>query len=313
MFGYGWPDTAVHEYVHYIVGRLAKPRNVPLWFNEGLAKRFETYWKEYESSLTPAEKNHLIRASESDSWVEFEKMRYGMPTLDSRQEVVLAFAQVHSIVRYLERERGRENLALVLRLLRENDPDTAFREGFRRDIDGLFGAWKEYLKAKELEFTPGASAPSFAFADDPGGAVAEWVAETASADIRIAGMFENRGNYRAAARKYKDALEKNPGCSVTLNSLARAQIRTGETVKAAENFRKAISNNPSYPPPYIHLSRILLEEEEFSDAAGYIRRYIYRTPFNPEAYRILSKALELSGDAEGAKEAEELLEIISGR
>jgi hypothetical protein len=44
LYGYGWLDTAVHEYVHYLV--TIRTRNkAPVWLQEGLAKLLETRWR----------------------------------------------------------------------------------------------------------------------------------------------------------------------------------------------------------------------------------------------------------------------------
>lgn len=309
MFGYIWPDTAVHEYVHYLLGRIASPENIPLWLNEGLAKRFERV-PFAESRLSPVEENYLLRGVENSGWVELEKMRYGMPNLESRDEVVMAFAQVHSMVIFMEEVYGRESFRDIIRLLKTNEPEEALESVYAADTFGLLSQWEEWLHDQSLTYTPGASAPSFAFRDDPSSAVDEWVREIAASDMRIASMFERRGNLEAAERKYIDALGKNPGSSVILTHLGRVRERLGRETLAEEVFLKAINNNRSYPPPYIRLASILYNRGEYERSASLIKEYIYRVPNNPEAWRILISSKESTGDTEGALRATELMKLI---
>ena len=44
VYGYGWLDTAVHEYVHYLLTIRTK-NAAPVWMQEGLAKLMETRWR----------------------------------------------------------------------------------------------------------------------------------------------------------------------------------------------------------------------------------------------------------------------------
>ena len=313
MFGYRWPSTAVHEYVHYIVGKTAGgPQNVPLWLNEGLAKRFEEIWSG-EGGLTPAEKNYLIRTSRSDSWICLERMRYGMPTLETSQEVRLAFAQVHSMVRFLEDTRGRDKFPMLLRKFEKSDAESALMGVYGSNAGDILDEWSEYIKRKGLDYTPGASSPSFAFSDDPASAATEWMAEAAAAEARIAGMFERRGSYRAAERKYKDALSRNPGCSVILTSLARVQKAIGEKGFAEINLKKAVMSNPSYPPPYIRLAKLFAEKGDYARALRYADEYTYYMPYNPEAYNIIRSAAEREGLADRVTSAEEAIRFLNAR
>ena len=43
--GYGWKDTASHEYIHLVVAWRSKDKS-PVWLQEGLAKYFEQDWKD---------------------------------------------------------------------------------------------------------------------------------------------------------------------------------------------------------------------------------------------------------------------------
>ena len=309
-FGYGWADTAVHEYIHYIIGKITGLKNMPLWLNEGLAKYFEESWRilKRESKLSPIAENFIYKTRKTGKWVPLEKMRGGMPTLDNRDEVTLAFAQVESFTDFLISEYGFNKMLNYLQDLKKYSSEAAFLKNYKSTVSQLEKKWSEYIKNAELKYSPGAAGPSFVFSEDAVSAVSEWVAETARTDVHLADRFTKRGNYKLAEKKYLHALNKDPFNSVILNKLAKTQIKTGNIPKAVENFYEAIKNNPSYPPPYIHLAELLIDEGNFDEAYKMLMEYIYRIPFNPRAYRLL---LRVAPKTE-IKKIEEIIKILGG-
>src|SRR5690606_17442604 len=69
LYGYGWLDAAVHEYVHYVVTIRTRDR-APVWLQEGLAKYFEQSWRRPGPPPLRDEVAFLLhRAIESDTLV----------------------------------------------------------------------------------------------------------------------------------------------------------------------------------------------------------------------------------------------------
>lgn len=309
-FGYSWADTATHEYVHYIIGRITGLKNVPLWFNEGLAKYFEVIWRKDKNELEPIDINFLIKAKNTGQWVEFEKMKRGMPTLDTKDEVILAYAQVQSMIDYLNINYGWNKIKEVVYKLKNNSAEKSFKEVYGKSISELRMEWEKYIKNTELKITPGASGPSYAFNEDPGNALSEWVSEIALTDIRIANRFKAIGKYELAIRKYSQALKKDKGNAVILNMLARVQMITGESEKAKKNFLLAVKSNTSYAPPYLHIGKLLIDEGNFTEAEKYIMNYIYISPFNPESHKLLLNIYEKTGFKHKAERETRILNIL---
>ncbi|GEM_PF-3482731 len=305
IFGYTWPDTVIHEYVHYVIAKITGLTNMPLWLNEGLATSMEEKWKEKErrTGLSPKQKNILRETAKDGNWVALEKMKHGMPNLDSRREVAVAFAQVQSMTEYIIAKYGWRSVKNLLEKLYDYPPQEAFNSVFEKSQEEIKNKWSKYISEKEIKHTDGALLESYALKGEDTGEVREWVSETAETDIRIARMFLERGSYEPAIRKYKDALNKEPGNSVIINELARAQVQAGKKEKAKRNLFEAVKNNPSYAPPYLHLGRILYNRRDFSEAEKMIKEYIYRSPFNPEAHRKLAAIKDKLGDQAGADRA----------
>jgi len=310
-FGYCWPDTAVHEYVHYVIGKLTGLRNMPLWLNEGLAKRYEEIWRKPVSGISPSANNFLYKTRKTGKWVDFEKMRTGMPNLETSDEVSLAFAQVRSVTDYMIKKYGEEKMAECLRRLKNETSETAFKKVFGQNAEEIKNSWEhDYIQTLKLEYITGAGAPSFAFSDDPVNAVSEWVSETAATDLKIADMFSERKKYELAEKKYIDALAKDPGNSVVLNRLARTRIRLGKVNEAEENYKKAVKTNPSFAPPYLHLADLFMKKNNLESAEEALMEYVYRSPFNPEAYKMLEEIYKKKKKYNSARKARNYLKIL---
>ncbi len=309
QFGYRWPDTAVHELVHLFVGRISANSGVPLWLNEGFATNLEEVWRNDISTLKPYEINNLAEGLRSGSWVELDKMKYGMPTLDSRSEVALAFAQVKSMTRKLAELYGWETLASYL--YRTRTEKDAFQKTFGLTENEFKEIWKKDMETSGIKPLPGAADPVYSFADDPVSAVAQWVSETARRQVSNADRMAERGRHDLAVRIYSDALRNDPGNSVILNRKGRSYTELGDYVKALECFEKAFGLNPSYPPPYIHAARIYIQKHNWKSAKELLLEYIYRIPFNPEARKMLLAAARESGDERTAHIEKKVIEILN--
>ncbi|MEA3506245.1 MAG: peptidase MA family metallohydrolase [Elusimicrobiota bacterium] len=310
-FGYRWADTITHEYVHYIIGKITGLENMPLWLNEGLARYYEQSWENKSGEFTPHEKNLLYLNRQDNIWVRLEKMKYGMPNLDDRDEVSLAYAQVHSMVDYMTKEYDSGIAGKLLYELADKNADEAFKDILKLSVEDFFSRWQDYIARKDIPYSKGAAGANYAFKDDPVNAVTEWVSQTAATDIYLARRFIKRERYSLAKRKYRDALDKNPGNSVILNELARAEKKTGETEKAEKYFLKAIENNPHYAPPFKHLGDFYLEMKDYSLAENYLKRYLYIQPFDPAVHRFLKELYSRQGEDKLKDKEEKALEILN--
>ncbi len=310
-FGYGWPDTITHEYVHYLIGKITGLSNMPLWLNEGLARHLEEAWEKPVSSFTPDEINRLYLNRSEGNWVPLDKMSRGMPSLDNRDEVALAYAQVHSMTDYMANKYGYETIAKLLRRLPDKKADEALKEIMDITREDFFENWQRYIRSKDLIYTPGAAGANYAFKDDPVSAVSEWVSQTAKTDIYLARQFIERKKYRLSEKKYLDALEKDPGNAIILTRLAKVNEKNGDREVAEKNLLKAIKNNPSYAPPYKYLGLLYFERGQLPPAESYMKEYIYIQPFDPKAHRYLEDIYAGFNEEKLKRREERALEIIN--
>ena len=114
LYGYGWLDTAVHEYVHYLVTLRTRNR-APVWLQEGLAKLLETRWRSSTPlPLDPAPRKLLAGGLARNDLVSFTEMYPSLAMLPSQERAALAYAQVQTMLELLREEKGQPGLATLL-------------------------------------------------------------------------------------------------------------------------------------------------------------------------------------------------------
>ncbi|MGM0440909.1 MAG: peptidase MA family metallohydrolase [Elusimicrobiota bacterium] len=312
-FGYHWPQTITHEYIHLIVGKITGLENMPLWFNEGLAKFYEDIWGKHTGKISPVARNYIIDALKTDTdWVDLGKMKYGMPTLDSSDEVKLGFAQVHAMTKYIKEKYSEESIKDILYLLKDKTANRAFGEIIKKTGEELFKEWKNYIKNASLTYTAGATLAGYSFKEEKEDPISRYVAHRAETDLRLAGKFEKREKYNLSIKKYKDALEKDEGNHVIFNRLGRVQLKAEKLEAARESLTKSIMRNPDYAPPYIHLGELYLMENNYSKAEENLLKYVYRSPFNPRVHKMLLEVYKKTGNREKRDREAKIKRILDG-
>src|SRR5262249_29214924 len=117
--GYPWLDTLAHEYTHFVVSRVSA-NTVPIWLHEGLAQVEEQEWRAPgPPPLTPMMEHLLATAlGKGRRLITFEEMYPSMAKLPSQADTALAFAEVFTVVEYLNERVGAAGIAQLIRRLR---------------------------------------------------------------------------------------------------------------------------------------------------------------------------------------------------
>ena len=125
--GYGWVDTLVHEYVHYIINHKTQNR-VPIWMHEGMAKYLERRWRgDGANRLAPSYEHLLRKRVDANDLITFAQMHPSMAKLPSQDDAAVAFAEVYTVMEYLRSEVGEGAFAKVLDGINEGlDAQQAF-------------------------------------------------------------------------------------------------------------------------------------------------------------------------------------------
>lgn len=281
--GYAWQDTAAHEYIHLVVAWRSKDQ-APVWLQEGLAKYLEKAWRgERIEYLSVHQQSLLATAVKDDSFVPFEKFARSMAYLDSGDEAALAFAQVATMVSFLQKKAGDEVFPKLMDRLaagEEAEQAVANLAGYGSFYE-FKSDWKKYIRTLPLVQEQLASAPIALdgeggdFADDPllsnrvdlakfvrvgdllfdkgyhGAALIEYAKASQADDMpspnilaREATCLLEMGRKKEALKKLDRAQKLYPEHSVVLSTAAKYYEKEGQTQKAIEAWETAHLVNP---------------------------------------------------------------------
>ena len=313
--GYGWKDTAAHEYIHLVVAYLSDD-HAPVWLQEGLAKYFEGVWRgnteEYLSSL---QQSLLARALQEDGFVPFEKFRYSMAYLDSSEEASLAYAQVSSMVHFLQEKQGLKAFPILLsRVQQEEDPMYVMADlaGFSSFEDFRVG-WKAFLRTQPLIQEKIKAAPPAL--DGEGGDFASDPVLSQREDLkkymRVGELLLNAHRPKAAMIEFEKVVdEEGPPSPTLLHRKAQCQLMLKEEARA---LRLAQQGEKLYPE-FIEIQMLL---GEIQQKRGYIQKSISHwkiahdiNPFDIRIQQALVKLYDAEQDKDNLERHTQFLKIL---
>jgi hypothetical protein len=124
-------STVAHEYGHVAVRQLSHGRDVPTWFNEGIATSVEGGYDGYVERVQRASQNGtLLSMREMQQW-----------NVDG-ERAFLAYSQANSLVDYIIAKWGKAAILTILRRIGEEEsPDAAFRAVLGVSQQQLWNLW----------------------------------------------------------------------------------------------------------------------------------------------------------------------------
>lgn len=331
--GYSWLDTLSHELVHLIVSQ--KSRNeVPVWLHEGLAKFNETRWRGAPGlALEAASENLLAAALKKGTLITFDQMHPSMAKLPSQEDAALAFAEVFTVVEWIEKERplkdGRRTTTVLLEALaRGQSMDEAMQASLGLDLAGMQREWRLYLKRRPFKLVPGAEPRVLTFVKNArggGGANVEETEDEAALSgstktikearqyVRLGNLLRNKRRLAAATVEYEKAralgVDRNPALN---NRLAGMYIEVGELVRARALLDETVAVFPDDPQTRVLLGRVALRGSDWREAQTQYERATREGPFNPEIWVALAKVAAETGDKKLAAQSARALQLLSG-
>ncbi|MEW5851556.1 MAG: hypothetical protein AB2A00_22390 [Myxococcota bacterium] len=138
----GIRQTLFHEYVHALLAQtaLAGAGTMPVWLNEGLARRFE-----WEGAMVPRweEVRDLLRGQPRRRWSAYPSSFAVLPP----EEALRAYTESLSIVLHLEKRGGMHGLTRLLSRMAAGDAfEQAFRSAFHVDLAEAEAQWLRDLQ-----------------------------------------------------------------------------------------------------------------------------------------------------------------------
>jgi tetratricopeptide (TPR) repeat protein len=328
--GYSWLDTLSHELVHLVVSEKSK-NNVPVWLHEGLAKYNESRWRGAPGlALDPASENLLATSFKKNKLITFEQMHPSMAKLPSQEDAALAFAEVFTVVEWLEKERElkdkRKAANVIIEGLRDGlDMDKALTKAIGVDLAGLQKDWRKYLARRAFRIVPGAEPQKLTFIKGArsGGAGVEEQEDEAALDearskagrqwVRLGNLLREKRRLKAASIEYEKAVKQIGVRAPALhNRLAGVYIEMGALDDAKRVLGDIVTVFPDDPQTHVLLGRVAFRAKDWAAARKHYERATWEAPFNPEIHVALLKIGEATNDAALSKKAMRAVELLAG-
>ncbi|QDG50863.1 tetratricopeptide repeat protein [Persicimonas caeni] len=315
--GYGWVDTLVHEYVHYVINTKTKNR-VPIWMHEGLAKFLERRWRgAHAHKLNPSSQNLLKKRVESDNLITFEQMHPSMAKLPSQEDAAVAFAQVYTVMEYLRGQVGEKAFGTLLDNINKGmDAKTAFATTVGKPFADFEKDWLAHLKTREMADLPEDSGYEEKLLFKEENAQKSEVNEIEQPEARdhmhLGEMLQARNRHGAALVQYKKASHLLGKTNPVLHTRqAQCLLHENKAKEALEVLEPVKETYPSYVQAWIEMGKASLALGQYEDAREYLSEAARINPFDPEVHEKLAEAYEKLGDAEMAKKYRKFAKLVS--
>lgn len=305
MRGYAWKDTIAHEYTHYVVAWRTKDRT-PVWLQEGIARSHETLWRVDTLSTLPSfEQSLLANALSTDSLITLEQMHPSMAYLPSADAAALAFAQVSTMVEYLDETAGDDATKRALDEVREGkDALQAVADvGSGGDPEAFKAAWRTWLGKMDLVARK-LTAPRTVLdgAGDENGIDPVLAQRQDLANYAHLGdLLMQAGRADAALIELRKAIPPDEPPSPMLSTrLARALAALGRNDEAIRTLQVSIADYAEYASTRKALGALLLAQGKTTDALAQYRASADVNPFDPDVQAALADLYTAVGQPDEA-------------
>lgn len=309
LYGYGWLDTAVHEYAHYVITMRTRD-NAPVWLQEGLAKLMEQRWRnppEAPMDLDGPTKAALHQAIAGDALITFDQMHPSFAMLPSQEDARLAYAQVYSMLYLLREEKGQAGLTDLLdRVARGEDAQQALAAAWGGSYTQFETHWKAVTlrKTRPRGADPGMPGRNLQFKDpdadeaDPsllGDVFSHLGGGKTRQHARLGVLLTLRGHKRAAVIEYEKARSASPEGRKDpklARRLGELQLELGEPAKAAPLLKLAGEDDPENGNLAAAEARALRLTGDPEGARAALQRALAQNPFIPSLHCDLAELTE---------------------
>ncbi|MED5373206.1 MAG: hypothetical protein VX899_19465 [Myxococcota bacterium] len=325
--GYGWRDTLVHEWIHMVVSYHAKDR-APIWLQEGLAKGTEMLWRQDGFSLEISKQSLLAGALKTDQWVTFEQMHPSMAYLPSAEMAGLAYAEVATMVEYLQLQTDRQVLTRVIARVRkgEDAQDAVANEANGGDFQAFWEGWKGWLRTLDLV---GEKVALSAVGEHMEGAP-DAIGGEGSEDVgydpvlsrrkdlanraRLGELMAEQGDHAAAILYFQEAMpEGEPASPAVVASLAESLIVLEREQEALDLLRENLRYYPEESRTQTLAGDLLSKRGQTEQALAAYEAAAEVNPFDVHVQRSLMGLYKQSGAREDAAATALVLDILTYR
>jgi tetratricopeptide (TPR) repeat protein len=303
LFGYPWMDTLAHEYTHLVVSRIAHD-SVPVWLQEGLARFEQTRWRRPpELQLASTEQALLAAGLKKGRLITFDEMHPSMAKLPSQEAAALAYAEVYTLVAWMQQKIGYKGLRDVLAAQRDGkSARRAVAEAMNLPWPSVEKEWRAHLKigdGKARAGKPIKFAKTGLASENVG---VEAVSPRARKHARLGGMLRARGMLEAAVAEYEKAVAIGGPEAFTAGKLARTLVELGRNDRAIELAMPLVQADDRDATAAVTLGMARSARHEWPEAITAYEQALRVSPFDPQTRCGLAEAYAQMKDARAGRE-----------
>ncbi|MEO8840773.1 MAG: tetratricopeptide repeat protein [Kofleriaceae bacterium] len=306
LFGYPWMDTLAHEYTHLVVARISHD-TVPVWMQEGLARFEQTRWRRPpEVVLTATEQALLTAGLRKGRLITFDEMHPSMAKLPSQEAAALAYAEVYTLVGWMQGKVGFKGLRDTLALQRDGkSAKRAVTEALDLPWPQVEKEWHAHLKVGDGKARAGRPIKFGKGGADSENVGIETVSTRARKHARLGGMLRARGQLEAAAVEYEKALAANGGGTpepFVAGKLARTLVELGRYDRAIELATPLAAADDHDAVAAVTLGMARTAKQDWPEAITAYEQALRVSPFDPQTRCGLAEAYAKMKDVKATRE-----------
>ena len=311
MFGYPWMDTLAHEYTHILVSRISHD-SVPVWLQEGLARFEQTRWRRPpELVLSSTEQALLSAGLKKGRLITFDEMHPSMAKLPSQEAAALAYAEVYTLVAWMQTKIGYKGIRDVLAAQRDGkSARRAVAEALNLPWPQVEKEWRAHLKVGDGKARAGKPIKFGKGGVDSENVGIEQVSARARKHARLGGMLRARGMLEAAVVEYDKAIAAaGPGGDrqaaeqpFVAGKLARTLVELGKFDRAIELATPLAAADDHDAMPAVTLGIARAARHEWPEAIAAYEQALRVSPFDPQTRCGLAEAYAQVKDPRAARE-----------
>jgi len=277
--GYPWAETAVHEFIHYMIRRISA-ENVPIWLHEGTAQIFQGYPYSKGMHLDPSQWGLFKKRRANKKLLDLKTLQEPFPYRETPEEAELAYIQALLFTNWLDTQCG------VIQLIEWSGSlksvDRALEKCTGKSAAVLSKEFSEKImpsiqvpKGSDVEFY----ARDFS-SDDPIEAEGKKTDQKSRNTATLANELFKQGRYRSAAMEMEKALVSTPVAPPSWRQqLGISLMRSSKPKDAQIVLRRLLKDYPREASAYYLLASQELEKSQVEKAWSLLVHGFFVNPF----------------------------------
>jgi tetratricopeptide (TPR) repeat protein len=303
LFGYPWMDTLAHEYTHLLVARLSHD-TVPVWLQEGLARFEQSRWRlAPQVQLSATEQALLTAGLKKGRLITFDEMHPSMAKLPSQEAAALAYAEVYTLVGWMQQKIGYKGLRDVIAAQKDGkSAKRAVAEAMSLTWPQVETEWHAHLKVGDGKARAGKGIKFGRGGTDSENVGLEGLPARAKKFARLGGMLRARGMLEAAAVEYEKAVAAAGPEPFIAGKLARTLVELGKYDRAIELATPLAAADDHDATAAVTLGMARAARHQWPEAIAAYETALRVSPFDPQTRCGLAEAYQQTNDSRAARE-----------